>query len=157
MTALAAVILMASIQINPSGPTDMDFWVGDWTLGSTQFQNGKEVKGEGENLLKKTLNGRVIEENFSFSNFIGRSWTVYNPKKKLFKQTWVDNSGAYLLFEGGKVGNSVILNQIDSAGPAQRMVFSKIKEDSLTWEWMSRAEGAKDWTVNWRLEYQRSS
>jgi len=57
-----------------------DFWVGEWDL-TWQDKDGNTQTGS--NIITKTLNNCVIEENFTGGSFIGRSLSVYNPNKKV--------------------------------------------------------------------------
>lgn len=148
--------LVAAIAMQDSGPADMDFWVGEWTMESRQIgPDGKATRGQAKNSIKKILGGRIIEESFSFNGFEGQSYTAYVPQIKKFRQTWVDNGGTYLTFEGGKVGNQVILEQtLPEPAGRNRMVFDDIRKDSLTWLWQSKAEDGS-WKLNWELKYKR--
>ena len=79
-----------------------DFWVGHWDL---TWDEGDGNKGKGVNYVEATLGGKVIQENFEATKgqsigFLGTSLSVFNPQKKQWKQTWVDNQGGYLLFYG---------------------------------------------------------
>jgi hypothetical protein len=55
------------------------------------------------------LNGCVIEENFNGGSFKGKSVSIYSPIKKMWLQTWVDNSGGYLEFSGRFKNNNLTL------------------------------------------------
>jgi hypothetical protein len=79
----------------------LDFWVGDWDL-SWPGPAGKPG-GTGTNHVEKTLGGCVIEEHFTGnppSRLLGHSVSTYNAREKAWKQTWVDNQGAYIDLTG---------------------------------------------------------
>ena len=80
-----------------------DFWLGQWELSWPAEQMGGEA-GEvhhGTNTVTKILDDRVIQETFRFQagSFNGHSVSVFNPSKRIWQQTWVDNQGSYLLFD----------------------------------------------------------
>ncbi|MEQ8360556.1 MAG: hypothetical protein RH860_13790 [Cytophagales bacterium] len=140
-----------------------DFWIGDWEL-TWQGTNNEIQKGE--NKIESILNKKVIQENFTSlegdesSRFKGKSWTVYNPNTDKWKQTWVDNSGAYLDFEGffedDLKGFKRSFTDKNGTVRYQRMIFYEIKEASFVWDWQSSPD-AKNWTLVWRINYQRKS
>lgn len=141
--------------------SQFDFWLGEWDL--------TWEGGVGENIIRRELDGCVIEENFRAypdsatpSPLIGNSVSVYNLRLKRWQQTWVDNSGSYLDFSGGLVGDSMIISRefINSAGATikQRMVWYNITSDSLNWNWEridTSDSTASGWKVIWRIHYRR--
>lgn len=161
LTSLIAISTFAAVaQSAPSIPKEMDFWVGNWECtGKSRDAPGKDewTDTKATNVIKKTLKGQVIEENFSMAGFSGRSWTMWGSQRKIWKQTWVDDAGSYLLFEGGKEGDKVILKQINvpPGRPDMRMVFSEIKKESFTWSWQSSTDQGKTWEDQWVLKYKR--
>jgi hypothetical protein len=150
---------MTNLKLEDS--TLFNFWVGDWE--ASWNENGT-VKLLGENHLSKEFNGWVIREKFKVNDgtskgFEGGSWTVYDKQKQKWFQTWVDNQGAYMAFEGKLEGDKRIFERstIDKKGKPiiQRMVFKDISADSFTWDWESSADNGKTWTLNWQILYKR--
>lgn len=132
-----------------------DFWLGDWDLVWSDT-------GRGRNTITSTLGDCVIEENFTTEGalpFVGRSLSTYNVRTGKWHQTWVDNSGAYLDFEGGKVGDSMILSRqaVDTSGNTflQRMVWFDIEQNSLNWRWEKSTDSGSTWQTQWAIEYTR--
>ncbi|CAN5607513.1 hypothetical protein BH11ARM2_BH11ARM2_19430 [soil metagenome] len=156
---LFTCLLPASVTL--STPQDLDFWVGDWKMAShsrNSYDSDAFSEGTATNKVVRNWEGKVIEEDFHSQGFNGRSWSVFNPKTKRWSQTWVDDSGAYMLFEGGKVADKVILSSTQgSPAKRQRMVFSKITPKSFTWEWEESRDGGKGWKLMWELKYERIS
>ena len=77
-----------------------DFWVGNWEL---TWETPDGIEGTGTNLIEKTLDGVVIQENFkaltgTYSGMKGTSLSVYNPQTQTWKQAWADNQGSYFDF-----------------------------------------------------------
>jgi hypothetical protein len=131
-----------------------DFWLGTWTL--------TWEGGTGTNVITKELGDCVIEENFTSHDslpFMGHSVSTYSTRKGLWLQTWVDNAGGYLDFEGGRVADSMILSRsyVDTSGAeiGQRMIFFNIEDDSLDWHWQRSIDGGKTWTLSWAIHYER--
>ena len=136
-----------------------DFWIGHWDLS---WGKG-ETAGTGTNIITAELDDCVIEENFTSHDaqpFVGHSLSVYNPTDQLWRQTWVDNNGGYLDFEGGPDGDRMILSREankDGKTFLQRMVWYNIEDDSLDWNWERSVDSGVTWEVLWKIHYRRSS
>lgn len=144
-------------------PSLFDFWVGKWDL---TWDDGEGKTGKGTNHIVKTLDGKVIQENFeaisgNFQGFKGTSLTVYNPKNKTWKQAWADNQGGYFDFTGEVDGTKRIFattqRNKDGKTIIQRMVFYNITTDALTWDWESSEDAGKNWKLLWRINYKKAS
>lgn len=136
-----------------------DFWVGTWDL---EWTDAKGVKQTGSNTITKTLSGCVIEENFDGGGtpqYLGKSYSVYEQNWGKWKQTWVDNTGAYLDFSGEMKDGKMILSRefITRQGKKvmQRMIFYNIQKNSIEWVWERSDDDGKTWNVNWKLNYKR--
>jgi len=135
---------------------DFDFWLGRWRV------TDPATAAQGTNQISRILDGKVIEERFSFpapdgAPYLGLSHTVLVPDRG-WCQTWVDSSGLYLDFEGGVVDGVPTLRRdavIDGTPVRQRMTFTDIAADSLVWQWWRAPAGTAEWTVQWRLNYSR--
>lgn len=140
-----------------------DFWLGEWDLTWPAEQTGGEPgdTGTGTNRLDRLFGDCAIEENFSTSDgrFQGRSLSVYDEEAGLWRQTWVDSSGGYLVFSGGLVGDEMELRTaaVERNGESlvNRMVFSGITTDSLTWHWQGSRDGGQSWNELWTISYTR--
>lgn len=140
-----------------------DFWIGKWDL-TYQQKDGTIAKAQ--NNIYRILSGTTIQENFKViaganKGYTGKSWSVYNPRSKEWKQTWVDSEGAYLTFDGKIDGNKRIFfrTATNPEGKTiyQRMVFYEITENSFTWDWEQSNDAGKNWTLLWRINYKRKS
>src|SRR5437016_2346802 len=71
--------------------SQFDFWVGDWVATWNDTSHGT-------NKILKVMGGCTVNENFTSpsQNYTGSSWSVYNPQRQLWQQTWVDNQGGYI-------------------------------------------------------------
>jgi hypothetical protein len=108
----------------PDG-SELDFWIGEWDVRWAG-------DGHGTNSLSRILADRVILERFRGESprgtLEGRSFSVYDPERRLWRQTWVDDQGSYLDFVGDRMdGNFVFRRHAPELGAAaeQRMVFPR--------------------------------
>lgn len=142
-----------------------DFWVGEWELTWKGGQGGtpENETGRAVNVIRKILGGCVIEENFSapLGAYLGKSWSVYQPATGQWRQTWVDNSGNYLLFRGGFHDGKMELRtepfQRNGKTFISRMVFQNISESALDWSWQRSADEGESWQDVWNIHYQRKN
>ncbi|NAS31724.1 hypothetical protein GTQ40_12125 [Flavobacteriaceae bacterium R38] len=135
-----------------------DFWVGEWEL---TWDKPDGTKGKGINQIIKILDNKVIQENFEDpdTGFKGTSISVYNPVKKEWHQAWADNQGGYFDFIGdigndGPVFKTKIVVQGDKK-IIQRMTFKNITKDKFVWDWENSTDGGENWTLSWRINYNR--
>jgi hypothetical protein len=137
-----------------------DFWLGEWDLEWTDKDGNVQTAS---NKVEKILGSCVVKENFDASQsigFIGKSYSVYVPWEKIWKQTWVDNSGGYLDFTGGFENDQMILSRTAKVGDKvfmQRMIFYDITSDSFMWNWEGSKDEGETWQLQWQLHYKRKS
>lgn len=140
-----------------------DFWLGEWDLSWPAEQSGG-TEGEtahGVNRISRLFGDCVIEENFATDDgrFQGHSVSVYDENVGLWRQTWVDSSGGYLVFTGSFDGETMSLGTepVDRGDEivVQRMVFSRIRDDSLEWAWQGSRDGGETWNDLWNISYRR--
>ena len=136
--------------------SEFDFWIGDWNLTWNDSLHGT-------NHIEKLYGNCTIHENFKdpHSNFLGQSWSVYNPNAKLWQQTWVDNQGGYIVLTGNKEGNNIVLKTQErptQKGKQQmRMVYENITPDSFDWRWEQSTDSGISWKTNWLIHYKRAT
>src|SRR4051812_41344841 len=136
---------------------DFDFWVGEWAV--VDAADGTA----GTNTIRRILDGRVLEESFEMAvanepAFRGRSLSAYDAARG-WCQTWVDNRGGYLDFVGEWAGDRMVLERSgvsDGEPVRQRMTWSDITPDALTWDWLRSRDGGTTWELLWRLGYRRT-
>jgi hypothetical protein len=162
--ALLAACLMlapfAAAQTPPPGcaspeARQLDFWVGEWDV--TWANNGKA-----RNRVTRILDGCVILEQFDGTpgtKLMGHSVSTFDRTTKRWRQTWVDNTGAYLDFTGGiEDGRMVFAREAERDGKKfrQRMVFEDVRADSLKWLWQRSDDGGATWKTQWEIDYRRA-
>lgn len=136
--------------------SELDFWLGSWTV----TWDG----GAGTNRLERILDGHVIEERFDGagddgSTLTGRSWSVFEPARKLWRQTWVDDQGGYLDLVGARVeGWFAFVREAPERGEhaRQRMVFREVEADRFRWTWELSLDGGATWEARWEIAYRRT-
>jgi len=139
-----------------------DFWVGEWDLTWPGPSQG--AVGHGTNSVKRVLDSCVVQENFSGGDTMplrGISVSLFDKNAGKWKQTWVDNEGAYLDFVGEFQNGQMILAREDVRPDGkkviQRMVYKNIAPDAFDWSWESSSDGGKTWQVMWPVHYKRKS
>lgn len=131
-----------------------DFWIGNWDA----YWNDSL---KGSNDVDKILDSKIIQENFSTldNSFTGKSWTAFDIINNLWKQTWVDNSGAYIIFTGGEESDGVALyteekTKVNGEKYFMRMKFENIDRSGFDWNWQSSPD-KKNWKTVWAIKYKR--
>jgi hypothetical protein len=135
--------------------TELDFWLGDWDVSWEG--------GHGTNRLERILEDRVIHERFEETDdgsggLVGESWSVFEPGRALWRQTWVDNQGGYLDLVGERVdGSFAFARGAPERGPnaGQRMVFRDVTEGTFRWTWEFSEDDGATWSVRWEIAYRR--
>lgn len=170
MKVLAAIFFLFSLLANtalsqnPSPPcqepeaTQFDFWLGTWDISWVDAK-GNQLRGV--NTITKTFNGCVIEENFNGRGtpaYLGRSHSMFDRVSRKWKQTWVDNAGAYLDLTGEFADGKMILTReflLNGKKIMQRMTFLNIEKSGFDWLWERSDDEGKTWKTNWKLRYSR--
>ena len=159
---ILALAVSTQTQAAPDPSHDLDFWVGEWNCSGrsrTGFGKDEWTETNAANSVHHILGEKVIEENFKMEGFTGKSVSVYSVRLKGWRQTWVDDSGNYLPFEGGKTDEGFVFKSTLPAsatgGATTRMVFHDVEKDSFVWDWERSTDGGKTWELEWRLNYKR--
>ena len=141
------------------GAHQFDFWLGDWNV---EWKDTDGSLGKGSNHVVRLFGNCVIEENFDGrpgTDLIGKSFSVYDQNKKMWKQTWVDNNGTYLDFTGRFADGKMILSRktVNPKGEpvSQRMVYYNLSENAFEWNWEVSYDNGKTWKLKWKLNYYR--
>lgn len=134
-----------------------DFWIGDWDVTTP------DGKPAGTNLIKPILNGCVLHESWKGrGNFTGESFNVYDSRRKVWHQTWVDGTGGALMMDGKFENGSMILSDRDVAGKADRNAINEITwtpnaDGSVRQLWRTSADGGKTWVTAFDGKYVKSA
>jgi len=161
--ALLTVAAQASHAAPAAQPPGLfDFWIGDW---SATWKNPDGSTGKGRNHVTRTLDGKVIEEQFEEDPadpppvLRGHSVSVLQQATGSWRQAWVDNQGGYFSFTASVEGDKrIFATDLRADGDqvkGQRMVFRDITHDAFTWDWEGTSDGGKTWKLLWQIAYRR--
>jgi hypothetical protein len=110
-----------------------DFWVGRWDV----YPTGKD-KLVAHSLIEKLYGGCTIRENWMpLKGTGGGSLNMYDPDDRRWHQTWHDSQNARVEFDGGWVGDRMVLTGFwkDANGPGNdglvRMTYSKAEAGTV--------------------------
>lgn len=133
-----------------------DFWLGEWNV----FENGEKT---GENTIRRAMGGCVIHESYrsTDSDYEGQSFNVYDARRGVWHQSWVDDQGLLLRLEGAFEDGKMRLEGaiLDSEGREvlQRITWSRLagNPDRVRQLWEQSADGGESWEVVFDGTYVR--
>jgi hypothetical protein len=134
-----------------------DFWLGDWTV--TDNGTGKPA---GTNRITRELRGCVLQEHWSGSEGgHGTSFNHYDAARKLWHQTWVDDSGGILYLDGGLRDGAMVLSGTrpgrKGGTVTDRIVWTRRPDGSVRQWWRVSRNGGKTWSTAFDGIYRRSA
>jgi hypothetical protein len=123
-----------------------DFWIGDW-----EVQNPDGSKA-GSNRIEPILGGCALQENWTGAGGgAGKSFNMYDRRRKVWHQTWVDAQGNMLQLDGSFAGERMTLSgeTPDSAGKAviNRIIWEQTAPNRVRQLWEMSRDRGKTWTV----------
>lgn len=138
----------------PPEARQFDFWIGEWEV---KTPNGNVA---GKSRIEKILNGCVILENWTDSRGgSGKSFNTYDPKAKLWRQHWVDDSGdeTYFTgrFESGRLTFRADKETPDGKPLLRQMSFFDLGEDGVRQLGEASTDGGKSWKTEYDLVYRK--
>jgi hypothetical protein len=81
-----------------------DFWLGEWNV---RTPDGKMA---GTNRVTREYDGCVVHEHYTTPHgYSGESLNSYDAGRKIWHQTWVDNTGMLLLLDGQLAAEKMVL------------------------------------------------
>jgi hypothetical protein len=141
----------------PFDGTELDFWLGEWDC--------TWEGGHGSNRIERAFANTVIHEHFhaepdadGSGELRGESWSVFSPRRSIWRQTWVDDQGSYLDLVGDRFdGAFAFVRDAPEIGTRgrQRMVFRDVQPDRFRWTWEASLDGGETWTLRWEIAYRR--
>lgn len=131
-----------------------DFWAGEWDVTSAGAPAGTST-------VEKILNGCVVQENWTSaggSAGSGKSFNLYDPEQKRWRQTWVDAGGRITDYVGGLDPQGRMVFTAHDAWPTTRvhlrMTFSKVAENQVR-QLIETSPDKKKWSVAFDGLYTR--
>jgi hypothetical protein len=152
---VVSLVASASYAASCGAPENrqFDFWVGDWQV------HRPDGSFAGLNRITLEYGGCVVHEHYATgSGFSGESLNTYDVARKLWHQTWVDDSGLLLILDGHWNGKSMVL---EGAAPGaggistkQRITWSPNADGSVRQLWEA-ADGKGTWVVVFDGRYRK--
>ena len=118
-----------------------DFWLGEWQVHTP---TGKFA---GVNRVTLEYGGCVVHEHYTTGRgYSGESLNTFDPGRRLWHQSWVDNSGTLLLLDGGMRDGRMVLEgettTTDGKRTRHRISWTPAADGSVRQHWEStNAEG----------------
>jgi tetratricopeptide (TPR) repeat protein len=135
-----------------------DFWVGDWTVVTTQ-----DGAPAGISHIERVIGNCVIWENWTSlgtPGYSGKSYNVYNADLKRWEQFWVDSLGGMIHFYGGVRDGVMHLYTDETPQPSgtrtkRHMQFFNLGLDRVRQFSQQSTDAGVTWTVEYDLTYVR--
>ena len=130
-----------------------DFWVGEWEV------RGPAGRVAGTNRIVREYGGCVLHERYTTpGGYAGESLNAWDPLRKVWHQTWVDNGGTLLLIEGGLQGKAMVLEG-QAPTPTGGMVRHRItwtpNEDGTVRQHWETSDKPGEWKTAFDGRYTR--
>jgi hypothetical protein len=107
VAAASGAIPASAVAVGPCDAAEFrqfDFWLGDWEVRTPDGQLA------GRNRIESAQGGCVLHERYATERgYAGESFNIYDSTRKVWHQTWVDNTGLLLLLDGGLRDGSMVL------------------------------------------------
>ena len=134
--------------------SQLDFWVGEWRVFDAQ---GNEV---GTNKVEKILEGCLVQETWSSAGSgSGRSMNFFDPAIGRWRQTWVDQQGGVVRYEGAHQGGVMqFLGEsigADGSRVVARAVLEPLADGRLRHFIEHSHDAGETWTTYFNGTYQR--
>lgn len=134
-----------------------DFWVGSWDV----YPTGRDQL-VAHSLIESVYNGCGVRENWMplKTENSGGSLNIYIPAEKLWRQTWIDSSGARVDFKGGWNGKAMVLEGFwqDFVAPGKgslvRMTYSKAADGSVRQLGEASQDNGQSWQPSFDFTYR---
>ena len=151
--ALLALPSALAAACDASAFRQFDFWLGEWQVHTP------DGKLAGTNRIERQYGGCVIHEHYTTDRgYSGESLNIYDEPRKVWHQTWVDNSGTLLSLEGQLVDGKMVL-QGQSTGSdglvtRHRISWTPNADGSVRQLWES-TDAKGEWSVAFNGMYTK--
>ena len=136
----------------------LDFWVGRWDV----YPTGKDNL-VAHSLIEKLYGDCVVRENWMpLTGTPGGSLNHYDRDEKRWHQTWMDAGNARVTFEGGLVGQNIVLQGFwrGANGPGKdglvRMTYSKVADERVRQFGEISTDHGMTWAPFFDFTYRKS-
>ena len=141
-------------------PTDpryrsFDFWLGDWDV----YVNGEKTTAH--NHISSDLSGCLIRERWSGGGD-GESLNFFNPHSGKWHQSYVDDGGSTVWYDGNPTGPGVMHMEggyadIDGSTGLARVTWTKNPDGSVHHFIERSTDGGKTWSVYFDAVYKAAA
>ena len=151
--ALLALPPAMAAACDSSAFRQFDFWLGEWQVHTP------DGKLAGKNRIEREYDGCVIHEHYTTDRgYSGESLNIYDEPRKVWHQTWVDNSGTLLSIEGQFVDGKMVLQGQSTGGDGlithHRITWTPNTDGSVRQLWESTDAKGK-WSVAFDGRYTK--
>ena len=163
-TTIAAAIALLSMDVHaqatPPAPCSaaeahqFDFWIGDWDVYEP------DGKLAGTNRIER-LYGCALHESWKSPELAGQSINVFDARRGLWHQTWIDSNSSLLVLEGGMRGTSLAMSDATlpgrkDAARVNEITWTPNPDGSVRQHWRVTRDGGKTWETAFDGKYVRS-
>jgi hypothetical protein len=156
IVAITALLFSKAMAASPCDAPEykaFDFWIGEWQVHTP------DGKLAGINRISREYGGCVLHEHYDTGRgYTGESLNTYDAGRKVWHQSWVDNTGTLLLLEGGIRNGSMVLEGqttgVDSKITKHRITWTRNVDASVRQLWES-TDAKGQWTVAFDGKYTR--
>lgn len=134
-----------------------DFWVGEWDV----FPNGSD-KPVAQSRIERLHNGCAIREQWQVNSPAGgSSLTTLDAATGRWNQNWIGSDGVAVHFEGGMVGNAMVLTGYwnNITGPGQhglvRMTYTPLSDGAVRQHGELSLDHGLTWSTNFDFVYRK--
>jgi tetratricopeptide (TPR) repeat protein len=116
-----------------------DFWLGEWEVTTPSRKNWTAISS-----ITLANDGCSVHENYvSQSGYTGKSINFYDRNKKMWHQSWMDNTGAAIYLEGTTKEGAMILTDATN-----RVTWSLLEDKRVRQHWETTSDEGKTWSTS---------
>ena len=159
LPGLCALFCVALASAAPAPPCSapefrqFDFWLEEWRVTKP------DGAVAGINRITSEYGGCVVHEHYATGRgYSGESLNVYDASRKVWHQSWVDNTGLLLTLEGGLRNGAMVLEGrtvgADGKTTQQRITWTPNADGSVRQLWES-TDANGQWTTAFDGKYTK--
>lgn len=124
-----------------------DFWIGDWDV----FDVDSPAKQVARIHVDRILDGCVLREDYQDTNgHKGQSFSIYDPSREVWHQSWVTNRGQLLELDGRFQASEMSLSAVERTNDGkEKQIHSTWKpvEGGVRETAVTSMDGGTTWTA----------
>jgi hypothetical protein len=166
--ALAAAAAASPPTVPPRPPVDchdaahraLDFWIGDWAV----FDNRSKTL-VAHSRIEPVMDGCALSETYEQTvgpggapiRYHGSSYTALNPFDGLWKQFYVDTTGAASAYVGGPQPDGAMVLKAEAARVAYRMTYRRLPGGVVEQTGELSLDAGRSWAPAYDFTYRPAS